>query len=469
MKFMIRLVLCLSILQTPYVRAEWEGESVLDSTVSTPTSRAAAVKKIQEILQNGTAEQIEILEELALNAAESMVQKALPGMELQDIIAHLSDHMAEDILRQLENRQLANKMIQQNESRAQSLDTGAASFYPESPMADRMASHKMFPKMVDQLITQFILKQELKDNPKYLQTETGKKRYQHLRLLFLQKQSSTPGLPAERIAAYPLFQNTNMGSSPNLDGNLPFLRDYMDTLADETAVSLQLAYLARQKEQWAKAAEYTHRAQTFVAAAYLAAGNHRGDYEQIQQQQLKISALFLIGSYLSKAFETMSQSTPEYISTIIAGTSILSLVLALQSYIQRNRIDSLSRTTIPSDRDKKFLQSFPKKRLRSWLPRFLQNRLHHQLSQKAISYYWFHLREYMTYSHIPGDQSRYDSAYEDIFQIQSRSRIYGFTQNDFTQAAQNAAVDWLYQASEKLTTPAPQQIKIFQCSDIFSL
>ena len=29
-------------------------------------------QKIQEILQNGTAEQIEILEELALNAAESM-------------------------------------------------------------------------------------------------------------------------------------------------------------------------------------------------------------------------------------------------------------------------------------------------------------------------------------------------------------------------------------------------------------
>ena len=73
----------------------------------------------------------------------------------------------------------------------------------------------------------------------------------------------------------------------------------------------------------------------------------------------------------------------------------------------------------------------------------------------------------MTYSHIPGDQSRYDSAYEDIFQ--SRSRIYGFTQSDFTQEAQNAAVDWFYQVSEKLTTPVPQQTKIFRCSDIFSL
>jgi hypothetical protein len=468
MKFMIRLVLCLSILQTPYVRAEWEGESVLDQSVSTPSSRMAATKKIQEILQNGTAEQIEILEELALNAAESMMQKALPGMELQDIIAHLSDHMAEDILRQLENRQLANKMIQKNETRAQSLDTGASSFYPESPMADRMASHKMFPKMVDQLITQFFLKQELKDNPKYLETETGKQRYQHLRLLFLQKQSSTPGLPAERIPSYPFFQKTNMGSSPEFNDGLPFLRDYMDTLADETAVSLQLAYLARQKGQWTKAEEYTHRAQTFVAAAYLAAGNHRGDYEQTQQQQMKISALFLVGSYLPMIFGTMSKSTPQNISMIIGGTSIISLFLLLKSYIQRSRFDRLSeRMSLPQDG--KFIQSFPKKRLRSWLPRFLQNRIHHQLSQKAISYYWYHLREYMTYSHIPGDQSRYDSAYEDIFQTQSRSRIYGFSESDYTPEAQNAAVDWFYQASTKLTAQAPLQIKTFQCSDIFSL
>ena len=74
----------------------------------------------------------------------------------------------------------------------------------------------------------------------------------------------------------------------------------------------------------------------------------------------------------------------------------------------------------------------------------------------------------MTYSHIPGDQSRYDSAYEDIFQTQSRSRIYGFSESDYTPEAQNAAVDWFYQVSTKLTAPAPMQTKILHCRDIFS-
>ena len=318
--------------------------------------------------------------------------------------------------------------------------------------------------MVDQLITQFIFKARIERQPKIFKQKLVKKI--NIFAFCFAKQSSTPGLPSERIAAYPFFQKTNMGSSPNLMATYPFTwlhghSGWWNGSEPSTCLSR-----SPKKGQWSKAAEYTHRAQTFVAAAYLCSRQSPRWLWTNSAATIEDQPYFLSVVICSKAFETMSQSTPEYISTIIAGTSILSLVLALQSYIQRNHIDSLSRTTIPSDRIKKSSFNHFQKRLRSWLPRFIQNRLHHQLSQKAISYYWYHLREYMTYSHIPGIKVGMIQPMKIFFQ-KVEAEFMDSHKMTFYAGSAKRCCGLVLPSFRETHNASPQQIKIFQCSDIF--
>lgn len=542
MKFMIRLVLCLSILQTPYVRAEW------DETQS-PRSPTQAIDQLRELVQNASPQEQQQLALLAMQAFQNVPQKPLPGMELDALFINQANHLAEQILvdfkknqSQLENNihikalqeilekatpedqefliELAksfehieiplpgmeldvlrsiqsaptaflivnyfNKMKDaksiddRNAQLATSLESTTQNIYPNSPLATEAATHQMYPKMVHQLIVQFLLKPELSENPKYLETVPGKQRYEKLRSLFLAKQSTTPGLPAERFQVYtrhwpqvPLFQNSN--GPPPMDRVLPHLREYMSILAEEAAISLQLAYKAREKQQWNKVKDYTNRAQTFVSAAYLAAGNHRSDPVALREKQVKLSGLYATESLLTLlamgAFNSSAVS-PEVLLLAVA-TTVASFSFSFLSIVKRdtfkNHLGLYNSHDMYPDRTEKDVQDFSRKRLRSWLPKFFRQRLDSELSQKTISMFWYSLKEAIRTP--PAFDINYnDSSYSEIFHLKkTKLQIPGPSKSDSTMEAQNEAVDWFYEISEKLATEptSPRQQQKIRCEIFF--